>query len=78
VDAVAPALIGFGLWLCYEAWTNPNAAPIAKVKAALGSGTTSGGGAVATPNPTTGVVGQVLVNPNTGVAIVPGLGAKAQ
>jgi hypothetical protein len=37
MDAIAPALIGLGLWLCYEAWTNPSAAPIVKIKQALGA-----------------------------------------
>jgi hypothetical protein len=56
VDAVAPALIGIGLWLCYEAWTNPDAAPLTKIQSALGSGTvtTTGGtaqGSLNVPNP---------------------------
>ena len=35
MDAVAPALIGVGLWLAYEAFKNPTPAPISKAIAAL-------------------------------------------
>ena len=61
MDAVAPALIGLGLWLAYEAWTNPTPHPIAKVTAALGTGAPSqpgqaGFGAATVPvNQSTGV-----------------------
>jgi hypothetical protein len=35
VDAVAPAIIGLGIYLMYEAYKNKNPTPIAKFKAAL-------------------------------------------
>jgi hypothetical protein len=81
VDAVAPALIGFGLWLCYEAWTNPNAAPIAKVKKALGSGSSAGAldvGAGGTNSATTGGIGSAAAdNEAAGAPIVVGGGNRA-
>jgi hypothetical protein len=49
VDAVAPALIGLGIWFMYEAWKTPAGSaptPIASIKSALqGSGSLLGGAA---------------------------------
>lgn len=63
MDAVAPALIGIGLWFAYEAYKNPNPTPLAKFTAALKQGTPNApgqigyGAAVGPVNQTTGVAG---------------------
>lgn len=49
MDAIFPALIGLGLWLAYEAWTNPDPTPIAKITAALSGNPLSGSGTAASP-----------------------------
>lgn len=36
MDAIAPALVGLGIWFCFEAWTTSDPHPIAKITAALG------------------------------------------
>lgn len=62
MDAVFPALIGIGLWFCYEAWesgkTGDAPHPIAKVTAALGVASSGGGNTVAGSAPYTGTYGQ--------------------
>ena len=67
MDAVAPALIGIGLWLCYEAWTNPDAAPLVKIKSALG-GPLSGSGTVSSPYTTTASGGAPVTPAGTAAA----------
>lgn len=72
MDAIFPALIGIGLWLCYEAWTNPVPHPLQKVKVALGDKSGAPPGIPAgTPNtPGQPGYGAALgeVNPQTGIA----------
>lgn len=57
MDAVAPLLIGVGLWLAYEAYKNPTPTPITSALAGLrGTSTTTGpltAAAVANPSPQT-------------------------
>lgn len=63
MDAVAPALIGIGIYLAYEAWTNAEPHPIQKLITALKPGTPNApgqigyGAAVGPVNQTTGVAG---------------------
>jgi hypothetical protein len=80
VDAVAPGLIGLGLWFCYEAWTSHTTGsaphPIAKAKAFL---TNSSSGSTTNISQTAPAAqGSVTVNPNTGQAYVGGYPVKAQ
>ncbi len=35
MDAIAPALIGLGLFLMYEAYKNPSPTPLVKAKTAI-------------------------------------------
>lgn len=35
MDAVAPAIIGIGIYLMYEAFKNTNPTPVAKIKSAI-------------------------------------------
>jgi hypothetical protein len=76
VDAIAPALIGLGLWFCYEAWTTSDPHPIAKIKSRL-TGSAPGGGSGSFPTANVGVGNPAAVpgynaagNPNN-VAGVP-------
>lgn len=41
MDAVAPALIGLGIFFMYEAYKNTSPTPIEKIKAALGTSLSS-------------------------------------
>jgi hypothetical protein len=69
VDAVAPALIGIGIWLAYEAWTNADPTPLAKFTAALGvsqGSNLTAPGTTATPQSNTnGLVGGNVIRPGT-------------
>ena len=54
MDAVAPAIIGLGIYLIYEAYKNPSPTPLAKIKSAItGASTTTTApvGSVSNPNP---------------------------
>ena len=61
MDAIAPALIGIGIWFAYEAWKNPDPHPLQKFTTALAAGTpnkpgqTGFGAAVVPVNQSTGV-----------------------
>ncbi len=80
MDAIAPALIGIGIWFAYEAWKNPDPHPLQKFATALGNQASGLGPITPTSEGGTGATatGGVTVNPNTGVARIPGLPAGAQ
>lgn len=56
MDAIAPALIGLGLWFAYHAWTNPDPHPIEGIYKALGGSFTGTGSASSPLTPSAGSV----------------------
>ena len=60
MDAVAPLLIGVGLWLAYEAYKNPSPTPITSALAGLKGTSTGPITAAAAANPTPQTIGPTL------------------
>jgi hypothetical protein len=76
MDAIAPALIGIGLWLAYEAWTNPSPTPIASFKARLGM--TASPASTVTPLGPAGSATQPATESDQPVIVSPLTPVKAQ
>lgn len=70
MDAIAPAIIGIGIYLMYEAFKNTSPTPIAKIKNAI-TGASSADSTV-TPLGGAGSANQPETVPSTGQEIIPG------